>query len=159
MDTSADATATTADDAMAPSSSRPAIWFYLLAAGAVLAFVLFVTAFTRRSRGGGASSCGAAYRRHVLSLTEHAARSAAAAKQSGNPLFAVISATEALAAVRTARVLVPNGDELNDLVQLNVENMTFVLEKTQNDAVQQLLGRCPALQLSPDVAAASGWAP
>jgi hypothetical protein len=145
------------DAATTPTAAkpRPPILYYALAGGAVVAFIFFIAAFTRHTN---SSVHGKTFRRHVLALTEQAGQKGAAARQDENPLFRVIHATEALAAARMTKVLVPNQDDLNRIVQMDMEELTFSLQHEQNAAIARLTQRCPTLQVPAQYGDASGWA-
>ena len=94
--------------------------------------------------------------RHVQSLVRYAAQHATVAAQDQNHLVRLLHCTYALSYANVARRLVP-AREVERIANVNLDELIYLLEQQQLDAMQRVNRVCPQLQPEGVHATATGW--
>jgi hypothetical protein len=94
--------------------------------------------------------------RHIRNLVRYAAQWSTVAKQDENALLALMHVNTALSYAYIARKLVPS-KEIARIANINLDELIYVLEEEQMEAMQNINQQCPELQPEGVFAAYTGW--
>ena len=93
---------------------------------------------------------------NVRSLVRYATQWATTSQQDENPLLSLTHINYALSYAYVARKLVPS-KEVERIVNVNLDELIFLLEEEQLIAIQKIHAQCPSLQPNGVFAANTGW--
>ena len=95
--------------------------------------------------------------RKVKELINSSTQQMAIAKQSTNPVIALMSITTALAYAKAARNQISNKTDLAKITGVHIDELLHILRQEQMEQQKKINGTCPQLQPEGAYAVATGW--
>jgi hypothetical protein len=118
--------------------------------------VILVLSFIAKFSENEAKKYSPRFIKHIKNLVKYAAQWSTVAKQDENPLIALMHVNTALSYAYIARRLVPS-KEVAKIANVNLDELIYVLEEEQMEAMQKINQYCPELQPEGVFAAYTGW--
>lgn len=95
--------------------------------------------------------------RHVRNYIQSSTQNAAIARQSTNPVIALMHMNYAVAYAMAARELVTSKEDIARMTGVKIDELMFMLKKEQMQYHKAIHAQCPAMQPEGAYAVATGW--
>jgi hypothetical protein len=125
---------------------------YAIGAITVLVALTFVSKIVNRE----SAKYSPEFVKHIKTLVRYASQWSTVSRQDENPLLSLIHVTNALSYAYAARKLVPSA-EVERIANVNLDELIYILEDEQMQAMRRINEVCPELQPEGVFAAYTGW--